>query len=195
MLFRSIRSLLPAKKAAITSPNMPPRPKTQAFFLLPFLFFPFCFSVCSCSAVITRKFDGRSFAFGGAGEGSRDGSDDVSPPLPKRRLRKDMAMSTLRAYQGQGEFCCGIEALAHVDTKTSELAGMHVMQCLRPTQAHPTATNHTAQRPVRAGDPPLRSASPTRNTLTSCELVRPARYGGEQPRRCYWGRRAVLCPV
>lgn len=95
MLFRSIRSLLPAKKAAITSPKSPPRPKTQAFFLLAcFFVLPF-FSVCSSSAVMTRRFEGRSDALGAAaaaaaaGEGSREGSDDVSPP-PKRRLRKDM---------------------------------------------------------------------------------------------------------
>lgn len=132
MLFRSIRSLLPAKKAAITSPKSPPRPKTQAFFLLAcFFVLPF-FSVCSSSAVMTRRFEGRSDALGAAaaavGEGSREGSDDVSPP-PKRRLRKDMTATrgargttntVVVAGKQKQDRRAEIKALAHAKPKTSD---------------------------------------------------------------------------
>jgi hypothetical protein len=134
MLFRSIRSLLPAKKAAMTSPKSPPRPKTQAFFLLAcFFVLPF-FSVCSSSAVMTRRFEGRSDALAlcaaAAGEGSREGSDDVSPP-PKRRLRKDMTATRgargvcrtspfLSLSLGKQKRRAEIKALAHAKPKTSD---------------------------------------------------------------------------
>lgn len=93
-LLRSIMSLLLAKKPASNNPNMPPRPKTQKF--LRFLCCPLFLSVCSCSAVIRRKFAGRLNFPSGPGEGSRDSSGvEISlssppPPPPKRRLKKDM---------------------------------------------------------------------------------------------------------
>jgi hypothetical protein len=87
-LLRSIMSLLPAKKAAAMTPASPPSAKIQKFFLLPCLRFELCFSVCSFSAVMTRRLAGRS----GSGVGSREGSVDESSLLspPKRRLRNDM---------------------------------------------------------------------------------------------------------
>jgi hypothetical protein len=90
-LFKSIISLLLAKKPATTSPNSPPSPNIHAFFRL---FLPFFFSVCSCSAVMTRKFVGRVWP--GAGEGSRDSMGE-SPPRapPKRRRRNDMGWDAL----------------------------------------------------------------------------------------------------
>ena len=80
--------------------------------------------------MITRRFDGRS-EDDGFGEGSREGSDDVSPP-PKRRLRKDMAAREQAEADFQSEVC--YENVLHEGSsstcrsKTSERAGSHVMQ-------------------------------------------------------------------
>ena len=154
MLFRSIRSLLPAKKAAITSPKMPPSPNTHRFFLLPFLLRPFCFSVCSCSAVTTRRLDGRP-GESGAGEASREGSDGASPP-PNRRLRKDMVCV-------RGE--CRAETIPPAYLQLLPGADMHVMQSptrpIAPREACPTTAPLPPAPEIRLG-----------TTLTSPLLAR-----------------------
>lgn len=91
-LLRSIMSLLPAKKAAAMTPARPPRTKIQKFVLLPCLVFAPCFSVCSFSAVMTRRFPGRSFSGSGVGSREKSGEETWSSfwAAPKRRRRKDM---------------------------------------------------------------------------------------------------------
>jgi hypothetical protein len=97
-LFKSIISLLLAKKPATTRPNRPPSPNIHAFFLL---LLPFFLSVCSCSAVITRRFEGRVSP--GLGDGSRDSmGESLLLAPPKRRRRNDIYSDCILLWEKKG---------------------------------------------------------------------------------------------